>query len=173
MHRLLNKSRAVGRTPRGFSLIEVLIAMFVIAVSLLGVMSALFWGTQHSDSGKVMTEASNLARTITEGIRIQGLANLLPPELDDAPAVRKAIDDPPLQSVVTTYLSSIKGQTGTNTENTQSEVSRFRRNISVERLTGGDTHSSGLATLTVRIYWDEKGAERRAIVETIIPVSPP
>ena len=57
---------------KGFSLVEVLIAMFVIVVGVAGVTATMWWATKRSDSGKVMSEASNIARFVSETIRTQG-----------------------------------------------------------------------------------------------------
>lgn len=155
-------------------MIEVLIAIFVISVGTLGVLSALTWGNQHSDSGKLMSEASNLARSLSETISVRGVdmpdSGELPTSsgLNDTSDARvKVLQSPPNDL---NFGVSIKGQAA-NAENIQSSLERFRRNISVARVPNPDSepHLNNLVTLNVTIYWTEKGHERRAVVERVIP----
>ena len=61
---------------RGFSLAEVLVAMFVILVGISGITSTIWWGTQRADSGQLVTEASNHARTLFETVVSRNLVKL-------------------------------------------------------------------------------------------------
>lgn len=61
---------------RGFSLAEVLVAMFVILVGIAGITSTIWWGTQRADSGQLVTEASNHARTLFETVVSRNLVKL-------------------------------------------------------------------------------------------------
>lgn len=61
---------------RGFSLAEVMVAMFVILVGISGITSTIWWGTQRADSGQLVTEASNHARTLFETVVSRNLVKL-------------------------------------------------------------------------------------------------
>lgn len=163
----------IARHSPGFSLAEVLIALFILTVGILGVMATLFWATRNSDSGKVVTEATSLARTISETIRLRGVAYPFPTEYNDAVTVRKAITAPPFNSLVNeVYLDSIKGQGGTSgAQDMQSNLDRFQRNISLKQVTtASDSHLAKMCQLTVKIYWKEKERERHVSLDSLIPL---
>lgn len=154
----------------GFSLIEVLVALFVISVGIMGVMAALVWGVQHSDSGKVMTEASSVARSLTETIRLRGyLKRPFPAWATEDSEARSEITDFPFNSPDDeVYLSVV---TGPSASNTQSDLARFQRNISVAELEpGGTSHLASMVRLSVKVYWQEQALERHVVVETLVPV---
>lgn len=155
----------------GVSLVEVLIALFVISVGIMGVMAALTWGVQHSDSGKVMTEATTLARTFTETIRLRGIKSPFPAYYTNSVADRVALDAAPFDGPDSIYLKVIKGPTDANT---QSSLARFQRNISIKKLDkkpADPPHVDSLARLSVKIYWQEEELERHVDLETIIPIT--
>ena len=161
---------------KGFSLVEVLIAMFVIVVGVAGVTATMWWAAKRSDSGKVMSEASNIARFISETIRTQGYlqqTNLpdLASGLKDGPTDRRGIYDPPFSAVLL-GMGHITGQKAEK-ETFQSDVDRFRRNVTYDRLNGaGSAHAANMALLIVRIYWNEEGFERHVTVESLLPIAP-
>lgn len=160
----------------GFSLVEVLVALFIIAVGLLGVMATLVWATRNADSGKVVTEATSLARTLTETVRMRGVQHPLPSGSEYVTGPRKKVLDPPFNSLENeVYLAPVKGQAGAGGEaNTQSGLDRFERSIIVREVdTGGssDPHLGKIGQLTVKVFWKEKQRERHVAIETIIPLS--
>lgn len=161
-------------SAKGFSLVEVLIALFVISVGIMGVMAALFWGVQHSDSGKVMTEAASVARSLTETIRLRGYVKRpFPSWAIETATARTPVTAFPFDSAEDeVYLSVVKGQSGpSGGANTQSGLERFQRNISVTELDpSGSPHLASMARLAVKIYWQEEALERHIVVETIVPV---
>ena len=168
----------------GFSLAELLVAMFVMIVGIAGVTSAIYWGMQKTDSGRYITQASDLARILTETFVARGEiaeADGSPPwpsaasKINDDPSERRPVFDEPFQD-----LSSVgAGITSYDSVIEQRDIDKYKRNIRVERLapegslTGSPGNQSGysasLARLIVKIYWDEKGHERHVTLETIIP----
>ena len=169
---------------RGFSLAELLVAMFVMVVGIAGVTSAIYWGMQKTDSGKYVTQASDLARILTETFVARGeIAEAAPSggwpasdsKINDLPEERRPVFDEPFQDL------SVAGTGFTSYDSVieQRDITKYTRNISVERLapdgtlTGPPGNQSGytaeLARLTVRVYWNEKGHERNVKLETLIP----
>lgn len=137
-------------------------------------MAALFWGVQHSDSGKVVTEASSIARSLTETIRLRGyIKKPYPTWATETAATRTPITNFPFDSSEDeVYLSVVQGQSGpTGGANTQSGLGRFQRNISVVDINEpSNPHLEALARLSVKIFWWEESLERHVIVETIVPI---
>ena len=56
------------RRRLGFTLAEVLIAMFVLTVGIAGVTASLWWATKNQGAGREMTEASNHGRVLMEAL---------------------------------------------------------------------------------------------------------
>lgn len=172
---------------KGFSLAELLVAMFVIVVGVAGVISSIYWGLQKTDHGQYITQASNYARVISETLITRGdvktafslSGGSAPPAtsgVNDAATERRAIFAPPFDHLSTNYGAS----QGSGT------IDRYRRNISVQRLAAagasdglGGTHTSGLARVTVKIYYDEDGTTSNDVtrfnrfvqIETIVPLN--
>ena len=61
---------------RGFTLIEVLIAIVVLSISILGVASLMTTTTKYNASGRQMTEAVTLAQNRLEQLRVSPWANI-------------------------------------------------------------------------------------------------
>jgi hypothetical protein len=151
--------------------------MFVIVVGVAGVTATMWWATKRSDSGKVMSEASNVARFISETVRTQGFLQqtVLPDSnsgLKDNPTDRRDIYAPPLSASLL-GMGHVTGQT-IDSENIQSDVDRFQRNVTYQQLpASGSQHAGNMALLSVRVYWAEKGFERHVIVESLLPLATP
>lgn len=62
------------RSHAGMSLMEVLMSLAILAVAILGVLSAVAYGTRAGAYGQRVTEATNYARQISEIIRSEKLA---------------------------------------------------------------------------------------------------
>ncbi len=149
------------RATSGFSLAEVMVAMFVIVVGIAGVTSTIWWGMQKSDSGKLINEASNIGRVIVENIVAQGMignATPAPPAwpnalsgINDSATDRRELDAAPLNTVVLDHIANA-------VDNTHSDWNRFRRNIRCVQMgaPGSGIYDEVLCTLSVRIYWQEK-----------------
>lgn len=63
MEKIVKKSNSAG-----FSLLELMIAMIVLAVGLLGGMVMVMFGMTRNNSNRVDTTATNVAQTVLEGI---------------------------------------------------------------------------------------------------------
>jgi len=54
--------------PKGFSLVELTVAMFVLAVGVLGGMTMIIMGMSRNSSNRVDTTATNVAQTVLEEV---------------------------------------------------------------------------------------------------------
>src|SRR4051794_39812126 len=63
-----NISQTRSKQPKGFTLIEVMIAMFVLTVAVLGGMMMVIMGMARNTSNRVDTTATNVAQTVLEQI---------------------------------------------------------------------------------------------------------
>lgn len=62
------KHRRRNRTDDGFSLVELMVAMFVLAVGVLGGMMMVIMGMSRNNTNRVDTTATNIAQTVLEEI---------------------------------------------------------------------------------------------------------
>lgn len=155
------------RHTRGFSLAEVLVAMFVIVVGISGVTSAIYWGTAKADTGQNISQASNYARVLMETIVLKGLVKQetvnkgsnLPSAasgINDPPTARIPVFDPPSDFSALTNDFAISDSSG--------KRDRYRRNISTVRLAPanstdalGGNHFANMFRVTVTVYWNDGG----------------
>lgn len=152
----------------GMSLIEVLIAIGVVATGLLGLLSVFIAGQRATDFGANISVATGYCRDILEIVRAQGLVfnygdtggipNLPPADsgLNDGPSVRRDLNaTPPIafSSLVSDFSDLANENVGDQT--------RFTRNITTERIATGPTdYRNPLFRVTARVYWMERGVER-------------
>lgn len=145
------------RRSSGFSLAELLIAMFIVVVGLAGVTAALAYGVKNSTRGRDLAEATQVARTFFEAIQGNSLVDSVEldeewpgPEsgINDDREVRRLLNEAPFGSI----------------NFTPNQVTRFRRNISVERVAEPDdvVHRSKLARVTVRVTWQDSQGEHKS-----------
>lgn len=183
-----------GEAQSGFSLAEVLVAMFVIVVGLSGVTSSLWWATDRADSGKFLTEATNHGRALFEVIASEGMivkaaelsADKTWPDgsnglVDELESDRTPLTAPPFDNANLAFQIQAKGQaagplssggTGSKDE-LSSELEKFRRNIDITRKVPGvgapvEAFVDRLAVVRIRIYWNEKNHERKAEIRGVL-----
>jgi prepilin-type N-terminal cleavage/methylation domain-containing protein len=65
------------RKTKGFSLIEVLIALVILSISLLGLAGLMVTTTKNSSFGSHMTEAATFAQDKLEELRVTSWANIV------------------------------------------------------------------------------------------------
>ena len=140
---------------RGFSLIELVSAVGVLAVALLGTASALHFGFQASKYGASFTQASGFARTLLEAMINENRAfssTALPSStsgLNDAPGVTRPLDEAPFQLL--DYR--LRGNPS------------FRRHIEVTNYSQASDPAAvrawkdDLRQISVTIFWFEKGRQ--------------
>ncbi|MBI3927151.1 MAG: prepilin-type N-terminal cleavage/methylation domain-containing protein [Armatimonadetes bacterium] len=139
------------RALPGFSLIEILIAVAVLAIGILGTYSSFAWGTLSAHYGSEVSEATMYARQLMEIIRSQNLAFQDAPDLPDAAS---GLNDNPTDRVALNAVPH--GSFGVLPADT-----RFTRNIRVERLSSNvNDHRYNIFRVTVTIYWNRQGVEK-------------
>ncbi len=132
---------------RGFSLAEILVAIFVVTIAALGLISVLIYGTRANGQAQKMALATHLCREIVAAIRNNELAwppGALDANLVDSPSDRRDLDAPPLDGMGLPVYQDMK------------------RNVLIEQdlsPTGSD-HRDKLARITVRVFWTHEDQER-------------
>ena len=143
---------------RGFSLIEVLFAIGVMAVGLLGLFAVFITGTRANAFGKHTAEATNHARQVLEIIRSRGLAfktGSMPPNsssgFNDGTTQKALNATPPLE------MSMLPNTT------------QFKRNIVTRRASNVPAaYNYDLLECTVTISWEERGTPRSVEVTSLL-----
>jgi type IV pilus assembly protein PilV len=67
-----------GKSQRGFTMIEVLIAVLILAIGLLGVAGVQLVSMQQTVNSTLRTEATMYAQTVAERLRSNGGVDLTP-----------------------------------------------------------------------------------------------
>lgn len=138
------------------SQIEILVALGVLAVGILGVCSVFAFGTRAAGQGARITDATARCRQIVDLMRARNLpfgwTPSLPPGssgLNDAEASRRDLAAPP-------FSADLPSDTG------------FTRNIKVEWVsqTAGD-YRNILTRITVGVYWFDHGSERKVVLQAL------
>ena len=125
----------------GFSLSEVLISIAVISIGMLGLMSAMLFGTKASSHAQRSSQAANYAREIIEFIRMRDWAASPPTGLVDvSDATRKALGAAPLN-----------GSTGATF--TIPADANYTRNIQITPVAG----LTDLYRIQVRVFFTATG----------------
>ena len=135
------KAARLGRAPNrgsaaGFSLIEVMIAIAVVAVGLLGIAAMQLKALRGGQSGRVFTQASEFAHDQLEQLRAQSVGNLT------------ATGDPPDWSPPTALTAQVRNEKG-NDIVTQT----FQRS---QRIANA---GNNLWTIDVRVQWTNRNSD--------------
>lgn len=152
----MTATRIFHKKPRrGLSLVEVLIAVFVVTVGTLGAVSALWYGIKTEKYAERRTKAVFLGREMLNLIRSRNLPFLptVPPIGDpindgdyDNPAddggARRAFNDPPFSNDFNSDFN-------------------FERRIEMKSMsTDPNDHMSEMAGIKVTLYWVEGGSQK-------------
>ncbi len=146
---------------RAMSIIEVIVAIGVVATGILGLLSVFIAGQQASTFGQNLSVATSYGRDVLEIIRSRGLCfqfgdtngvpNLPPANsgLNDGPAERRPLNTTPPLAFTDLAVENVGQRT------------QFRRNITTVRVTNNATdYRSPLFQVTARIYWFDRGVEK-------------
>lgn len=135
----------------GFALAEVLVALFVLSVALLGSTAALHYGLRSAGHGALVSEANTQARMLLELMLSENRAFASPglpvstSGTNDLPGVTRPLNDPPFG--LTAYRLD--------------DSSRFRRHIEVRNYRAPSETDSSLAwkddvrEVRVEVSWQE------------------
>lgn len=166
------------RTRRaGVSLVELLIAMGVIAVGLAGVVASLYYGHAQSKHGEDLARASQYSRMLIEiasgrnfidGTNFtyfggDGLPNATSGVNDsDAEPPRDLVAPPYTAADFTGYFTSATA----NQDDTTRELLRYKRKIQLERIGAANTAEEHMLRMTVTVFWEPKKEGGRNSVTT-------
>lgn len=133
-------------STRGFSLLEVLFAIAILAVGILAIVSAIAFGLRGGQQGARVTEAGGYVRRLIDESRARNLPFVAP--INDAAAARVPLEAAPFGGA-----------------NGMPPNTRMTRNITMTPLkaakTGAaDDYLADLAEVRVRVFWQEKGVEK-------------
>jgi len=135
---------------KGFSLVEVLLAVFLMSTGLLALYAAMTYGLKADAHGRRISEATNAGREILSLIKGKSWAAdpKLWDDLNDPPDARRRLNVAPFQEDMAAYAQS-----------------DLRRNLSVTRLAlNGFEHN--IVSLKVVLYWSEGQRQNRLPLET-------
>lgn len=153
-------------------MIEVLVALGVIATGILALLSVFIAGQKANAYGQNMARATNVARQIHELVRSQGLAfrtGSFPPNaasgLNSTTKVNYNAGPP---SQFATLATAVENQ-GEDLVDGTYDPSYFKRTIVSSRAsTDPNSHLYNLLTMTVTIYWFEGGVERSVRMTSLL-----
>lgn len=140
---------------RGFSLIEVMVAVGVLAVGILGVFACFAFGMRAEELADRKTQATYRARQLVDLIRTRNLPFLgvCPPPtssgLNDPPGQKRPLNDPP-------FANDFASDTG------------FSRSIRIERVSNNPAdYAYDMVRVRVVLYWNQKGTDRELELEVL------
>lgn len=144
-----------GSTRRAFSLVEVMIAIFVITIGLMGLYGSMSYGLRMVDQGADSSRAVAYARKMMEMIRARTLAfsapSVPPPAnggLNDAPDDRVPLNAAPFSADMPSDPT-------------------LTRNIKIDWVTtaAGDYRTDHLVKIVVQVFWNYRGQEKSVRLE--------
>lgn len=160
---------------RGVSLIELLIAIGVLAVGLSGVAASLYYGHAQSKHGDDLARASQYSRMLIEIATSRNFVDTaVPIGGDGLPTEDSGVNDsdgePPRELVAAPYTpKDFIGYWNTSEadrDDTQRELLRYKRNIRMERVGTKGTPEENLVRVHVTVYWEQKSEGGKNSVST-------
>jgi len=132
------------------TLVEVMVAVTVLALGLLSLLGALAFGLRASENGARHAEATQHAKRYLALIRqrnlVFGVEDPLPDSnsgLNDDPALRRALDEAP-------FTGDFPAESG------------FQRRLALAwAYPASDPRHGRLARISATVFWDDRGVERR------------
>lgn len=132
------------------TLVEVMVAVAVLALGLLSLLGALAFGLRASETGARHAEATQHAKRYLALVRQRNLVFAVESPLPDAdsglndvPTMRRTLDEPP-------FADDFPEDAG------------FQRRLTLEWVyPPGDPRHGRLARISATVFWDDRGVERR------------
>ncbi len=154
---------------RGFSLIEVLIALVILSVGLLGIAAMVSISLKSKDSSYMQTQASMLAQTMLDRMRA------------NRGAVEIGSYDTNFSSTVATVACMGSGHTCTPAQIAQFDIADWKSNIAntLPAFASGTTAQGKIATVavaqltqvTISIRWNDQRAAQSLQSRTAAPAA--
>ncbi len=158
------RSRLKSRAG-GFSQVELLIAVAVLAVGILGVFASFAFGLQSTRFSGQMSQAIAWNRQLIEMIRVRNLAFS-----PDIPPSGSGLNDPALTSGVDPEATfrSLRDLNAPPFLNDLPLGTGFKRRIQIRRLSpdANDYHNR-IAEITVTVYWMDGGRLREVTLKAL------
>lgn len=135
--------RKIRKSRRGFTLVEVMFSVAVLAIASLGVMGVLTYSAVAGDTAGNFSEATQLGRELIENIRVDrlNLDPFNPPAglVSQSPSDRTPLNAAPLDGISVSVP----------------DLPRFTRNITIT-----EVEVDRLARIDIRIFWIQQGKEK-------------
>ncbi|MCE7874394.1 prepilin-type N-terminal cleavage/methylation domain-containing protein [bacterium CPR1] len=145
----------------GFSLLEVVIAVSVLSIAVLGVMSAMTYSVTQQGHAELVPVAAHYAQQIMEDIKINrrhtsvaapGVPNAASGMNSTTPV---AIDAAPFQAVFN-RVRDTNGDNGIDGNDDFVHLDRYQRTITMQRLTNTSTdYRYNLIRVIITVRWTE------------------
>lgn len=150
---------------RGFTLVEVIVSIMLIAIAMLGVMGSIAYGARHSGSGEELTEATHIARSYLSYIQDATILDSVEPT-EEWLSEESGLNDP------VEGLRPLDDQPFGGLDFTPQQIERYRRRIRCQRVSDERAdHRYNLARVQVTIFWDSKQGERSVLLTGLVSIS--
>lgn len=144
------------RHIQGSALTEVLVAMFVVVLMVLGITAVSPMTTRMQTQARQYTYATNVAQTVLERVRTMPFLNITPDGLIGAGVAQTVAFNSPNHF----RLNFTSVQTSGGVLNLGAELRNAVGTIEVFNLTTNNNISIGLKTVFVTIQWSEPQTNR-------------
>lgn len=152
----------------GMTLVELMIAIGVIAVGLSGVAASLIFGVTKSNYGSQMATATNHARTLVETIQGRGLVSKAPLNgTTMLPLDNSGVNDAPTANPRPLTEAPFNDPTIHPAINEQ-ELTKYYRKIEMTRRGLKGEIDENLVNVKVTVYWEEKGVKKNVTTTAVI-----
>jgi len=141
--------RISGSRKKGFSLVEVLIALLVLSIGVLGVTGMFYYISRSITYGGKYSQALNYTREIIDNIRSQQRITFSGGSMSVSGGVINFYAPPNAGAV------KVNASPFTSLFNGDAEAGNFYRVVSVNQLASSG-YQSEIAVITVQVYWREK-----------------
>ena len=151
-----NMSRAGSRVESGFTLLEVLIAMLVLSIGLLGIGKLMMLSARANDSAYMRTQATALGYSILDAMRSNRQAALVQAYDTGMGAFPGAV----VCTVAAPCGSGQQAQNDLNLWGTSLAAALPVGQGSVATVVAPDANGNNTVTATVTVQWSDKVAEQ-------------
>ncbi len=158
-----SKSVRLAGAKAGMTLVEVMLAVAILSIAILGTMASVAYGARGGQHGTNVADATNYARNLLDFCDQEGKAYQVVAAdpatsrdssgYNDSDSTTRPLNDPPFNNISYGLPSH----------------SRFRRNIQIDNYkTPSDAAGNWKATIrqvTVTVSWFDAGSSRKVVVK--------